>query len=150
MIKLAVPKEQHLNESRVSITPDCVPQLKKIGFEIYVESGAGSSASFPDSLYVKAGAKITKNPKDLYKNAKLVIKIQRPFKSTKKNEFQFFEPESNFLGLVYPSRFKQEFELLKKKKVNMRLLALRNKSCEEWRGGQPRRRQRSLTPQRYS
>ena len=35
MIKLAVPKERHENESRVSVTPDCVSSLKKIGFEVY-------------------------------------------------------------------------------------------------------------------
>ena len=116
MIKLAVPKEQHLNESRVSVTPDCIPQLKKIGFDIFIESGAGERASFPDSMYIKAGAKISKSPKDLFKNAKLVVKIQRPFKNTKKNELSFFESDMNFLGLIYSSRFKQEFELLKKKK----------------------------------
>ena len=119
MIKLAVPKEQHLNESRVSVTPDCISQLKKIGFDIFIESGAGENASFPDSMYIKAGAKISKNSKDLFKNAKVVVKIQRPYKSSKKNELSFFEPDTNFLGLVYSSRFKHEFELLKKKNVNV-------------------------------
>ena len=41
MIKLAVPKERHENEFRVSITPDCVSSLKKIGFEVFIEEGAG-------------------------------------------------------------------------------------------------------------
>ena len=89
MLKLAVPKERHENESRVSVTPDCVSSLKKIGFEVFIEEGAGNGASFSDKDYINVGAKISKHVKDLYKNAKLIVKIQRPFKSSKINEFLF-------------------------------------------------------------
>ena len=118
MIKLAVPKERHENEFRVSITPDCVSSLKKIGFEVFIEEGAGNGASFSDKDYKNAGAKISKHIKDLYQNAKLIVKIQRPFKSSKINEFNLLEKNSCFLGTIYSSRFKQDFTNLKKENIN--------------------------------
>ena len=33
-MKLIVPKEKHAFENRVSITPDCVTPLKKMGFTV--------------------------------------------------------------------------------------------------------------------
>ena len=118
MIKLAVPKERHENEFRVGITPDCISPLKKIGFEVFIEEGAGNSASFSDKDYLLAGAKISKQLKDLFRNAKLVVKIQRPFRNSKVNEFNLLEKNSCFLGTIYSSRFKQDFTNLKKESIN--------------------------------
>ena len=48
--------------------------LKKIGFEVFIEEGAGNGASFSDKDYKNAGAKISRHIKDLYQNAKLTMK----------------------------------------------------------------------------
>ena len=36
-MKLIVPTEIIEGEKRVSITPDCVPSLKKMGFNVFVQ-----------------------------------------------------------------------------------------------------------------
>ena len=79
-MKLVIPKENKLGESRVGITPDCVPSLIKMGFSVFVQSDAGINASFTNESYKKGGAKILSSLKDLYKNADFVIKVQRPTK----------------------------------------------------------------------
>src|ERR1041385_5333981 len=55
-MKIGVPKEVAANERRVALTPEVAGRLKKGGFEIVVERGAGSAAFFPDSAYTAAGA----------------------------------------------------------------------------------------------
>lgn len=118
-MKLIVPKEKHAFENRVSITPDCVTPLKKMGFTVFIEKGAGLAASFSDDLYVKAGAKISNNSKELFKKANVIVKIQRPFKDSKFNEFSLIEKSSNFIGLIYQNRFKSDFVSLKKNNSNI-------------------------------
>ena len=55
---IGVIKESRPCENRVAATPGTVEPLRKLGYEVVVEVGAGEAASFPDDAYVKAGATI--------------------------------------------------------------------------------------------
>ena len=46
------------DEARVSATPDTVQSLRKLGYEVAVEAGAGERSSYPDEEYRHAGATI--------------------------------------------------------------------------------------------
>ena len=48
---IGVPKEIHPGERRVAIVPSTIGQLKKLGYEVIIEKGAGILANFPDNLY---------------------------------------------------------------------------------------------------
>ncbi len=117
-MKLIVPTEIIEGEKRVSITPDCVPSLKKMGFNVFVQKDAGINSSYTDDDYKKSGAKIVNKLSDLYKNADLVVKIQRPTKKKKVNEYSFLK-KCNLLTLLYEQKFKSEFNTLKKLNVNV-------------------------------
>ena len=117
-MKIAVPREIYNGERRVGITPDCISSLKKMGFHVFVESGAGLNSSFTDEDYKKNGAKISSSLKDLYNKTDLIVKIQRPSKNQKINEFSFIK-NCNLLTLVYEQKFKTEFISLKKLKINV-------------------------------
>ena len=117
-MKLVVPAEIYDGESRVGITPDCIPSLSKMGFSVFVQSNAGIGSSFTDQDYKNTGAKISVNQKELYKNADLVVKIQRPTKQKKINEISFLK-NCNVLTLLYEQKFKNEYNLLKKLKINV-------------------------------
>ena len=117
-MKLVVPKEITIGENRVGVTPDSVPSLKKMGFDVFVEKDAGLASSFTNEDYKKAGAKISSKTNDLYKNAKVVVKIQRPQNLNKINEFKHIK-QCNILSLVYEQKFKSEFLNLKKLNVNV-------------------------------
>ena len=43
-MKIGVPKEIHAGEKRVATTPEVIGHLKKLGFEVLVEAGAGAGA----------------------------------------------------------------------------------------------------------
>ncbi len=45
-------------ESRVAATPNTVPKLIALGYDVVVEAGAGAASSFPDAAYAEAGATI--------------------------------------------------------------------------------------------
>src|SRR5438128_12152388 len=57
-MRIGVLKEAHPGETRVASTPNTVEQLRKLGYEVVVESGAGARSSFSDPAYEAAGAQI--------------------------------------------------------------------------------------------
>ena len=56
-MKIGVLKEPD-NESRVGLVPSSLRKLKKSGFEVVVETGAGISANYHDDEYTSAGATV--------------------------------------------------------------------------------------------
>ncbi len=66
-MKLGIPRERHEGERRVAATPETVTQLAGLGFEVFVEAGAGAAAGHSDQEYDHAGARIVPalHPADL-------------------------------------------------------------------------------------
>lgn len=50
-ITIFVPKEQAAGERRVAISPPVAAKLKPLDVELLIESGAGETSGFPDSLF---------------------------------------------------------------------------------------------------
>jgi NAD(P) transhydrogenase subunit alpha len=73
-VRIGVPKETAAGERRVALVPEVVAKLVEAGHEIVVERGAGSAASFEDSAYEEAGAKVAEAAWD----ADVVTKVQKP------------------------------------------------------------------------
>jgi len=53
---VGVPRETAPGERRVALVPAVIPQIRKAGFDVIVERGAGSEAGFPDAEYERQGA----------------------------------------------------------------------------------------------
>ncbi len=53
---VATLRETAPHERRVALTPEIAKKLSALGAEVRIESGAGESAAFPDSLYKDASA----------------------------------------------------------------------------------------------
>jgi len=117
-MKLVVPMEITEGESRVSITPDCIPALTKMGFKVFVQKDAGIGSSYTDDDYKRSGAKICSKLSELYGKANLVVKIQRPIKLKKINEYNLLK-NCELLTLLYEQKFKNEFNMLRKLKINV-------------------------------
>lgn len=63
---VAVTRETFPGEKRAALTPPLVPGLVKAGFEVMVETSAGSAAGFSDEQYAQSGAKIVSHRPDLF------------------------------------------------------------------------------------
>jgi len=77
-MKIGVPKEIHEGEKRVATTPEVIGHLRKLGFEVIVESGAGNGAHFSDALYTEAGATIANDAKSVWNDSDIILKVRGP------------------------------------------------------------------------
>ena len=55
-MRIGIPREDR--ERLVAATPATVAQLRKLGYDVVVERGAGERASYPDEAYTDAGASV--------------------------------------------------------------------------------------------
>ncbi|MFI8828231.1 Re/Si-specific NAD(P)(+) transhydrogenase subunit alpha [Streptomyces sp. NPDC053431] len=55
---VGVLKEARAGESRVAATPATIEQIRKLGYEVVVDPGAGIAAGFTDSAYEVSGATV--------------------------------------------------------------------------------------------
>jgi len=58
-LEIGIPVEGKQAENRVTLVPCDVRKLIEAGHKVFLEKGAGAQAGFPDSEYLKAGARIT-------------------------------------------------------------------------------------------
>mgnify|MGYP000265344161 FL=1 len=109
---IAIPKELLPGENRVACVPDVASKLIKSGFEIIVEKSAGLNAGFRDEQYIKAGAKIADTVEELYSNADIIFKVQRPIEHPSgKHEVDLYKKGSLLISLAYVLHY---FETAKK------------------------------------
>ena len=72
-MRVGIPRETAQGERRVALVPETVGKLAGAGFELVVEPGAGTAASFPDGAYSEAGAALG-DPWE----ANGVVKVRKP------------------------------------------------------------------------
>ncbi len=80
-MKIGVPKEIKEQESRVAVLPSVVYQLKRLGHEVYVERGAGLGAGYPDEEYEEAGARLSGDHAEVFRQGDLIVKVKEPLPS---------------------------------------------------------------------
>ncbi|PHM45329.1 NAD transhydrogenase subunit alpha [Xenorhabdus mauleonii] len=102
---IGVPKERLLNEARVAATPSTVEQLRKLGFTVAVEAGAGKLASFDDAAYQKAGADIAEHHQVWQSD--IIFKVNAP----DDNEIALMKEGATLVSFIWPA---QNPELLAK------------------------------------
>jgi NAD(P) transhydrogenase subunit alpha len=72
-------KERYASERRVAMVPRVVDLLKKMGAELWIESGAGSEAGFPDSEYEARGAHIAQSSSAVREVAQVLLEVRVQF-----------------------------------------------------------------------
>lgn len=73
---IVAAKEIHPKESRVALTPKSAEKLIKLGANVAIEAGLGSSI-FPDESYEKVGVKVFTDKQKLFDTADLLLKVRR-------------------------------------------------------------------------
>ncbi|GLS39087.1 NAD(P) transhydrogenase subunit alpha [Mesorhizobium tianshanense] len=91
-----IPRELDANEPRVAASPDTVKRLAGLGFDVIVESGAGTASRIPDEEFAKAGAAIGKVG-DVAK-ADVVLKVRRPDEV----ELKAYRPGTAVIAIMDP------------------------------------------------
>jgi NAD(P) transhydrogenase subunit alpha len=106
MLKVFVPKERRAGETRVAATPDTVKKLVKENIEVLVETHAGAAASFLDSAYEAAGAKLISDAKEAWATADIVLKVTEAADNPElgKHEADALKSGAILVGLMSPHR----------------------------------------------
>src|SRR5690625_7548888 len=77
-MKIAVPKERRVHETRVAATPETIKKLVRAGATVAVETGAGIAASITDSEFTEAGATIASDFAATLSGADVVPRVTPP------------------------------------------------------------------------
>jgi H+-translocating NAD(P) transhydrogenase subunit alpha len=103
-MRIGVPKERRPSESRVAASPDTVKRLVGRGIEVLIESGAGEAARFDDRSFSDAGARLVDDPRTLYVEADVVLKVRRPLAAGEGelDETGLLRPGQVLVGMLDP------------------------------------------------
>lgn len=112
-MKIGIPKESIADETRVAATPNTVRQLKKLAFDIAVESSAGEKASFTDEAYSAVGANIVDG--NLVWQSDLIYKLNPP----NEEEIAKIKEGATLVSFLYPAQHPDLVEKLSGKKINV-------------------------------
>ena len=110
---IGLPKESHLGEKRVCLTPDAVAAFTANGHRIVVETGAGDGANYTDKEYADAGAKISYNTEEAFK-CTIILKVA----PLTEEEIGYINPQAILISsLQLKTQNKKYFESLAKKRI---------------------------------
>ena len=75
---VGILKEIKAEENRVCMSPGGVEFMRQRGHQILVEKNAGKASGFGNATYKKAGAEIVSSPRDIFKRAKMIMRVKEP------------------------------------------------------------------------
>ena len=75
---IGIVRETLPRERRVALTPSAVSSLVEARHSVFVETGAGVGAGFPDDDYLAAGAEISWSAREVASRADTLLKIHPP------------------------------------------------------------------------
>jgi len=78
---IGVPKEVKEQEQRVALLPSAVRQLTRRGHSVVVQKNAGIGSGYPDDEYIKAGAEIVDQAKEVFARGDMVVKVKEPLEA---------------------------------------------------------------------
>ncbi len=112
LMKIAIPREVHTGEKRVATTPDIIEKIKKLGFTVAVESGAGEASNISDADYQAAGAEVVHDVRLLWSAADIVMKVRAPeiHPGLGVHEIDLLKPGQTLISFIWAG---QNPELLK-------------------------------------
>ena len=112
---IGVPKEIQPEEKRVALVPRGVEALKKMGFEVLVETGAGIHADYGDPKYEEVGAEIVTDASELLSRSDIVVKVREPLP----DEADQLKESGTVISFLWPDKNGALLEQLSSKKTTM-------------------------------
>jgi NAD(P) transhydrogenase subunit alpha len=114
-MRIGSPKEVMPGEARVAMTPDSAIQLQKLGYECFIESGAGLEARFSDADYQAAGVTVVDSAEALFQSVDVVAKVRPPLE----DEVSRLSKGQTLVGFFNPAGNETLLELAKSRQANV-------------------------------
>ena len=110
-MQIGIPRESLAGETRVAATPATVEQLKKLGFEVAIEAGAGQLASFDDAAFEAAGASVVPS----VWQADLIFKVNAPTDA----EIAQIKDGATLVSFIWPAQNPELVKKLSERNINV-------------------------------
>ena len=98
-MKFGVIGETAPGEARVALTPTSAEQLRKLGHDCVIESGAGEKADFNDQHYRDAGVEVLDDAKAVFDAADVIAKVRPPTEA----EVDMLREGQTLISMFYPA-----------------------------------------------
>ena len=115
MTRIGIPKEIHPGERRVAATPQTILKLKKLGFDVALEAGAGNEINASDAEYQEAGAEIVSDAGELWRTSDVVMKVRPP----EGDEADLLREGGWLVGFIWPAQNRDVLDRLAKKRATV-------------------------------
>ncbi|OBT07978.1 NAD(P) transhydrogenase subunit alpha [Vibrio sp. UCD-FRSSP16_10] len=112
-MRIGVPRESLVGETRVAATPKTVEQLIKLGFDVSIEGEAGALASFDNQAYENSGATIVDHAEVW--NAEIILKVNAP----SDEEIALINEGASLVSFIWPAQNPELMEKLSSKNINI-------------------------------
>ena len=121
MTTIGIPKEIHPGEKRVAATPQTILKLKKLGFDVVVESHAGHGINCIDSEYREAGAVVFDDTKEFWAASDVVMKVRPPEenKTLGVHEADLLKEGATLIGFIWPAQNRELLDRLAARKATV-------------------------------
>ncbi len=126
---IGIPKETSFQENRIALTPEAVSVLVANGHRVVMESKAGEGASYSDTDYSEAGAKIVNNKKQVFESDILVKSAP-----VGEEELDLLKPHQFIISPIHLSAMKQE---ILEKMMDKKITALSFENLKDDSGHNP-------------
>ncbi|KAL0238539.1 hypothetical protein GEMRC1_013012 [Eukaryota sp. GEM-RC1] len=117
-VTVGILKETLENEARVAVDPKAAHSLRKMGFKVVIQSGAGDSAKFTDDLYEAKAAFIANDAQSVIEQADVIIKVNIPTLE----EVEMMREGQHVISLVMPQFHKEIINKMNAKKLTVTAL----------------------------
>ncbi|MGA0938894.1 MAG: Re/Si-specific NAD(P)(+) transhydrogenase subunit alpha [Litorivicinaceae bacterium] len=114
-MRIGSPKEVMPGEARVAMTPDSAIQLQKLGYECFIESGAGLEARFSDADYQAAGVTVVDYAEAVFRSVDVIAKVRPPLE----DEVSRLSKGQTLVGFFNPAGNETLLELAKSRQANV-------------------------------
>ena len=112
-MKISIPKETTTNETRVAATPQSVKELIKAGYEVNIQTRAGTNSFISDDDFKNAGANIVNTTDELFKDSNIIIKVAAPTN----DEIELLPKDSILVSFFQPTIELEKVKSISNKKI---------------------------------
>ena len=106
-------KEDLFSEKRVSITPEAAKNIIGLGLKVCIEKNYATHLGIKDNEYKKNGVEIKDSSSEVINSSNLIVKVNCP----SENEINLLKEKTILIGMLNPSKNKDQIEKIIKKKI---------------------------------
>ena len=113
-------KEDLTLEKRVSLTPETAKNILGLGLKVCIEKNYADHLGIKDNEYINVGAEIKDTSTEVLSLSNLIVKVNCPTE----NEINNLKEKSIVIGMLNPSKNKNQINKIIEKKINIFSLEL--------------------------